>query len=181
MPGESGNAPRSGDGLFENIHGLHHITKVSERQALLRRYGSVVMTTLAERLKSARVAKGPIWTQAHLAAAAGVSTGTVGMMESGKRGNKEGIPGTVPQIAKALGVSYDWLAHGIGDKDGPAATATPAGWAPIVRPQAMGTETEQRLTRFLAVLYQIPESGRAAALVAVTELLLDHLPPPPSK
>lgn len=72
---------------------------------------SATMSTLAERLKAAREEKGAIWTQAHLGVVAGVSTGTVGNIESGARGRKK-PPATLNQIAKALGVNYDWLAYG---------------------------------------------------------------------
>lgn len=47
--------------------------------------------------------------------------------------------------------------------------------------KAAGEEVEQRLTRLLAVLYQIPEGRRVSALRAATETLLDHLPPPPKQ
>lgn len=66
------------------------------------------MKTIAERLKEARELKG--WTQAQLAIAADVSTGTIGNIESGQRQSK----GSVPQIAKALGISYEWLANEVG-------------------------------------------------------------------
>lgn len=55
-----------------------------------------------------------------------------------------------------------------------------AGKARAARPEVASTETEQRITRLLAVLFQIPEHRRAAALSAATEVLLDHLPPPPT-
>lgn len=47
-------------------------------------------------------------------------------------------------------------------------------------PKPISSETERRLTRFLAVLYQLPEDRRASALLIATEVLLDHLPPPPT-
>lgn len=47
-------------------------------------------------------------------------------------------------------------------------------------PQPIKDETEKKLTRFLAVLYQLPEDRRSNALAIATEVLLDHLPPPPS-
>lgn len=135
------------------------------------------MDTLAERLKKARTSKGAGWTQAHLAAAAGVSTGTIGNIESGLRGVNKPI-GTLPQIAKALGVRYEWLATGEGNMlDG--ATATKVGTAKAAPAEPPSADTERRLTRFLAVLFQIPESERAQALVAATETLLDRLPQPP--
>lgn len=75
------------------------------------------MKTIAERLKEARELKG--WTQAQLAIAADVSTGTIGNIESGARQSK----GSVPQIAKALGISYEWLAN----EEGPMAVPSGAG------------------------------------------------------
>ena len=66
------------------------------------------MKTIAERLKFARELKG--WTQAQLAIAAGVSTGTIGNIESGARQSK----GSLPQIAEALWVNHKWLATGQG-------------------------------------------------------------------
>lgn len=50
----------------------------------------------------------------------------------------------------------------------------------VPQPAPMGDMTERRLVRFLAVLYQLPEDRRMAALSEATEVLLDHLPPPPS-
>lgn len=131
------------------------------------------ITTLAERLKWARERKQ--WSQPHLATAAEVSTSTVGMVESGARQNK----GSLPQLAQALGVRHRWLFHGElpvfetgGESQGVKA----------IRPtvaQPMSPGVEQRLTRLLAVLFQIPDDQRDAALRAATEVLLDHLPPPP--
>ena len=68
----------------------------------------VNMQTIADRLRFSRSAKG--WTQAQLAVAASVSTGTIGNIESGARQSK----GSLPQIAEALGVSHKWLATGEG-------------------------------------------------------------------
>lgn len=66
------------------------------------------MKTIAERLRFARDSKG--WVQAQLAVAAGVSTGTIGNIESGARQSK----GSIPQIADALGIRHKWLANGEG-------------------------------------------------------------------
>jgi transcriptional regulator with XRE-family HTH domain len=66
------------------------------------------MNKISDRLKEARSQKK--WNQAQLALAAGVSPGTIGNIESGTRQAK----GSLPQIAKALGVSHDWLANGEG-------------------------------------------------------------------
>lgn len=65
--------------------------------------------TVAQRLKHARTEKG--WNQAQLAVAADISQGTIGNIESGARQSK----GSLPQIAKALGINHDWLANGIGE------------------------------------------------------------------
>jgi transcriptional regulator with XRE-family HTH domain len=67
------------------------------------------MEKISTRLKKARNEKG--WTQADLSVRAGVSTGTIGNIESDARLAK----GSIPQIAKALGVNYDWLQDGTGD------------------------------------------------------------------
>ena len=67
------------------------------------------MKTIADRLRYARELKG--WKQAQLAVAADVSQGTIGNIESGARQSR----GSLPKIAKALGVSHDWLADGEGE------------------------------------------------------------------
>ena len=67
------------------------------------------MKTTADRLLFAREAKG--WSQGKLALNAGLSQSTVGNIEAGIRQSR----GSLPKIAKALGVSHDWLADGIGD------------------------------------------------------------------
>ena len=145
--------------------------------------------SLADRLKWARDRKG--WTQPHLALVAEVSTSTVGMIESDKRMNK----GSLPQLASALGVRHRWLLHGempvreplpqgyipFLDGDLSKVTAVPAGTARIQKANiGLSAEVEQRLTRFLRALHQVPEDRRASALLIATEVLLDHLPPPPT-
>jgi phage repressor protein C with HTH and peptisase S24 domain len=66
--------------------------------------------TIAERLKHARSRKN--WSQGQLAAAAGLSQGTIGNIESGARQ----AHASLIAIAEALGVSYKWLAHGEGSE-----------------------------------------------------------------
>jgi len=67
------------------------------------------MTKVSQRLREARSRKG--WNQAQLAVAADLSPGTIGNIESGARQSK----GSLPQIAKALGINHDWLANGEGE------------------------------------------------------------------
>lgn len=152
------------------------------------------MKTLAERLLFARESKGKLWTQAHLATAAGVSTGTIGNLESGARGAKSATASLYP-IAKALGVNYDWLATGEGEMlpstppqyapfltgDMQGATAQSVGTAKAVKRAPLGPELERKMERLLLTLYQVPESQRAAALTAALEVLIDHLPQLPSE
>lgn len=70
---------------------------------------SQIMKTLSERLKHARKTKE--WTQGHLAAACGLTQSAIGNIEAGTREAK----GSLPQIAQALGISYQWLAFGTGE------------------------------------------------------------------
>ena len=70
---------------------------------------SQIMKTLSERLKHARKTKE--WTQTHLAAACGLTQSAIGNIEAGIRDAK----GSLPQIAQALGISYQWLASGEGE------------------------------------------------------------------
>lgn len=67
------------------------------------------MKTIAERLKHARESRG--WSQSHLAVAAGKSQSTIGNIEANLREGRASLP----QIAKALGISHEWLADGEGE------------------------------------------------------------------
>lgn len=97
------------------------------------------MKTVAERLQHARDLKG--WSQAQLAAASGLSQSTIGNIEAGTRKAK----GSLPEIAKALGVNHDWLANDIGDMKGVAPSI------PYSEPSHLGRE--------LALVFDmIPES-----------------------
>ena len=122
---EPADPARCGDGLIKNIHCGQSITKVSIYPISFETPISERMKTIAERLVFARKSKGPTWTQRHLAVSAGVSTGTIGNMELGLRGATGSIPGTLPQIAKALGVNFDWLAYGTGDTHQAASAPVP--------------------------------------------------------
>lgn len=64
------------------------------------------MKTLADRIKATRQKLG--WSQAHLAAEAGISQSTIGNIESGFRQR----PRELVSIAQALGVSPEWLETG---------------------------------------------------------------------
>lgn len=68
------------------------------------------MNTIAQRLKAARLEKG--WSQAHLAAEAGVSQSAIGNIESGLRQR----PREVVALARAVGVLPEWLETGSGRK-----------------------------------------------------------------
>ena len=114
------------------------------------------MKTVAERLKHAREAKG--WSQARLASAAELSQSAVGNIEAGVRQAK----GSLPVLAKALSVSYEWLANGVGDMQ---AAATPI---PYNGPSS--------LSRELALVFDmIPESEplkRAKAYALATSAIV---------
>lgn len=68
------------------------------------------MKTLAEKVAHLRTAKG--WTQGELAAAVGVTQGSIGNIESGIRENPRAA--TILGIAKVFGVSPQWLSTGEG-------------------------------------------------------------------
>jgi len=152
-------------------------------------------TEYGNRLRAARKHAG--LTQEQLRDKTGIAQSTISSAERDGQGSSE-----TPVYAKACGVSALWLATGEGEMVPMELAAQQAGVftysnaqpdftapgiaidvkarAPIIRPQAMGSQVERRLTRFLAVLFQLPEAERDSALVAATELLLDRLPPPPS-
>ena len=109
------------------------------------------MKTIAERLKISREAKG--WSQAQLAIAAGVSTGTIGNIESGARQSK----GSLPQIAEALGCSGKWLATGQGEM-----TPTAAGRVEYVQ-VAQKMSLHQTLDRLSELLASADHSTRETA------------------
>jgi len=78
------------------------------------------MDTISKRLKFVRLKKG--WTQGQLAAAAGVSQGTIGNIESGARQAKASLI----EICEPLGVTYKWLATGEGVMDNSKTNIHPA-------------------------------------------------------
>lgn len=115
--GEVAKPAFMGDGFSQNIHTHDFNTTVSFQDSQMQRQDEG-MNKISLRMKEARTRKG--WNQAQLALAAGVSPGTIGNIESGTRQAK----GSLPQIAKALGISHDWLANGEGEMmDGQASAA----------------------------------------------------------
>ena len=129
------------------------------------------VSTLASRMAYARELKGRIWSQKHLAEQAGVSLATIGMLESGKRGNTPRVPGTIPAIAKAMGISYEWLAYGKGDM----LTPEPARSADTAIDSAVAADANN-----MAMLVQaIEPSRRPAAVRAATQTLIGFLRPLP--
>lgn len=83
------------------------------------------MDTAAKRLKAARELRGV--NQVQLAAMAGVSPGTVGNIESGKRG----VERSALAFAKALRIDAQWLATGEGEMLSPYSCNTPSAIATI--------------------------------------------------
>lgn len=108
--GEFSNPTGSTDCNVECFHAAHSHTRESKSQPLVSVTCDLlsVMDTPAKRLKAARELRG--MNQVQLASAAGVSTGTVGNIESGARG----IERSARKLAKALNVNADWLATGEG-------------------------------------------------------------------
>jgi hypothetical protein len=98
-----------------------------------------------------------------LAVVADVSLATIGMMESGQRGNKGKIPGTLPQIAKALGVNFDWLAYGTE----PMTTDAPA----------THITYDDDLSALRTVYMAVAPEFRVAALSAATMAVISFLSP----
>ena len=88
------------------------------------------MTTLGERVKSEREAKG--WSQAELArrvTRAGYSITQGGIAQIERRGDTE--PKSIVQLAQALGVSVTWLQSNRGDKMGRPVAGDEDGLLPI--------------------------------------------------
>ena len=130
-----------------------------------------IMKSIAERLKIARNRKK--WTQAQLAAAAGVSTGTVGNIEAGIRQS----PGSLPQLAEVLGVSHAWLAHGKGEMMALISSAKQENFSTLAADLARlfdALPEHQMLTR--SRVY-----AAAAQIILQALDLLENAPLPPSR
>lgn len=129
------------------------------------------MKTIGERLVFARESKGEIWTQRHLALVSGVSVGTIGMLEIGKRGNTGTIPGTIPQIAKALGVRFEWLAYGTGDM-----LAEPELNGKLSALALMDAQIQLQVAQLAILLNSVTPEQRTMAYTAASQALIGFLP-----
>lgn len=85
------------------------------------------MKTLAEKVTHLRTVKG--WTQGELAAAVGVTQGSIGNIESGIRENPRAA--TILGIAKVFGVSPQWLQSGEGPMHAGTTEAAPTQAVPL--------------------------------------------------
>lgn len=184
--GQSGDAAGRLDGLVENSHGLHHTTNV-RLKATIEVSAFIGMKTLAERLVHARTLKE--WLQKDLSVASDVSMGMIGMLEKGKRGAGGRTPGSLPALAAALGVNYEWLAHGTGPMALPVITRDAAGKMDIdvaranqPRPQAQVGQADAHLSMRMEFLREqilrIPagalrDAAFAKCLDAVREAYFD--------
>lgn len=123
------------------------------------------MDSIASRLRETRELRG--MTQAQLAQAAGVSQGTIGNIESGKR---LGLP-SLPAIADALRVSLRWLRTGVGaatyDADD---TVVATGTVPARLQPLHGATLVNALPLVLDAMVKAPERAKLrAALLALLE------------
>lgn len=118
------------------------------------------MKTLAERLVWAREKKGERdqmeFTQADLAARAGVSQGSIGHLESGRTGTSRKLT----EIASVLGVDPRWLANGLGDPFPRARPASDETWI---------QRTNRDESKLLTLYRGTDEDGRGA-IMATAEL-----------
>lgn len=124
------------------------------------------MKTIAQRLTHARELRG--WNKSKLALASGLTPAAIGNIEAGTRQAKASLH----QIAKALSVSYEWLANGEGPMELPKhyeLAGDTGSYSLDVTPPA----------RELAKLYDlIPETDlvkRARAYNAASQAILDVL------
>lgn len=146
------------------------------------------MTTLQDRFLLLR-SKRPDISNADLARMTGAKAPSVGDWFNGQTRSLKAD--TAAKVAAVYSVNSTWLATGEGDMTLPnmppqyapvvgtdkpeGVTAVAQGTAPITYPP-MSPEAEQKLARFLRALRSVPPARQAAAIVAATEALLDHLP-----
>lgn len=118
------------------------------------------MKNLAERVKYVRGLRD--WTQAQLATAAGVSTSTIGNIESDLRMAR----GNMPQIAEALGVNFKWLSEGVGEME-----------IPKVEPDLIAQEMEALRSLYENVPPETREQAMFASMRAMAKFLPRSYPP----
>lgn len=120
----------------------------------------ITMKTVAARLKHARETHRH-WSQNELAVAAGVSQSTVGNIEAGLREGRF----TMPKLAKALGVSLEWLADGEGDM---LPGETPSFSRAIV--------AEEEAPHYVDARIQVPVLANAGSMGKGNEQLAEDVP-----
>lgn len=132
------------------------------------------MDTPAKRLRHARKLRG--MNQVQLALAAGVSTGTVGNIESGTRG----IQGSALKLAKALKVDPNWLATGEGDAPHEGFMPSPArpGSAPSTAteagtPSAASADPGRALRELAQFFAHTPQSTRDTVATLTASAIKD--------
>lgn len=133
-------------------------------------------STIAQRLKLAR--EHAKLTQAALADKAGISQGQVGNIESGLRNTGA----SVVALARALGVSVDWLSDGIGEMIQPTASIaepTPRPYvmsvnrAPWGDAESTAASLGRALNDVLDALQRCTLSSRRIAAAAITQIAED--------
>lgn len=94
------------DGFPVHRHRISHRRSTINRQSVFKKYHNCDMSTFADRVREARVAKG--LTQKGLASASGLSQTTISDIERGRNSSSADIV----SLSRALGVSAEWLADG---------------------------------------------------------------------
>lgn len=113
--------------LSEFMPPLNHVRDIYATTNVFDLSGQITdVITISDRLKAAREESG--LTQGQLAVAAGVTQGTISNVESGLRKN----PRELLAIAKALGVSPDWLKTGKGTTSNVISGPTIRGQVPLI-------------------------------------------------
>lgn len=124
------------------------------------------MKKISDRLTHARAFRG--FTQGTLAAAAGVSQGTIGNIESGSREGKQSLPA----IAKALKINHDWLANGEGEMLFTQAEGQVCGLPAAINALALAAsdlsdDQRKEASALLSMLISSPRASIKAALIEV--------------
>ncbi|MGJ4851910.1 helix-turn-helix domain-containing protein [Bacillota bacterium Meth-B3] len=118
---------------------------------------------IGERIKSARIAAKK--TQGDVAVAVGVATSTILRYEAGDF-DKIKIP-VIQSIARALGVSPDWLALKCDDMHGPISTTTRAWGTPLLDAyEHASIDTQRAACAVLRIPRVVPNSMAVRDLAA---------------